>query len=122
MRSPQDGQRVGEAGDPECEPQRPCWKIRVKGWVPPQRTPFLLVAPVSASPNMWIQPPVRGVRTDGTFSGLVYRGQAHNGARQYFKIFVVACVAADRFTEGQEIVALPDDCEVSDPVEVYRER
>lgn len=122
VRSPQNGQHIGEEGDPQCEPRRPCSKIRAEGWVPAQRKPFFVVAPIKAAPMMWVQPLIVGINADGTFSGLVHLGESNNGARQYFKIFVLACDAEDRFFDGQEISEFPGDCEASAPVEVYRER
>jgi hypothetical protein len=122
VRSPQQNQHIGEAGDPQCERDRPCFKIRAEGWVPSGRSPFFVVAPVKAAPAMWVQTPVRGVTAGGIFSGLIQLGEAHNGATQYFKIYALACASPDRFAGGEELVAFPDDCAISDPVEVYRER
>lgn len=120
--SPQDGQRIGEPGDPNCKNGQPCARIRAEGWVPAGRTPFFVVAPVKAAPRKWIQPIIGRVNPDRTFSGLVYLGESHNGAGEWFKIHVVACESPDRFTEGDEFTDSPADCEMSDPVEVYRER
>jgi hypothetical protein len=122
VRSPVNGQRIGEPGDPQCEPRQPCARIRAEGWTPAGRTPFLVVGPVKASPLKWIHPLIDRANDSGTFSGLVYLGESHNGARQWFKIYVYACESADRFKEGDEFSDPPDDCEVSEPVQVYRER
>lgn len=122
VRSPVNGQRIGEPGDPQCEARQPCSRIRAEGWVPAGRTPFFVVGPVKASPLKWVQPLIDRVNENGTFSGLVYLGESHNGARQWFKIYVYTCASADRFVEGDEFADPPDDCEVSQPVEVYRER
>lgn len=122
IRSPMSGDRVGKPGDVECEPKEPCSRIRAEGWVPTGRTPFFVVGPVKASPRKWIQPAVGPVSPNGTFSGLVYLGESHHGARQWFKLYVYACESPDRFTEGDELTEVPPDCEVSEPVEVYRER
>ena len=122
VRSPQDGQKVGIPGDPLCATDKPCAKIRAVGWIEKGRVPFFAVAPVKAAPRIWIQPPVTGVRADGTFSGVVNLGESHNGAGEWFKIYVFGCESPDRFAETDEIVKLPTDCDISDPVEVYRER
>src|ERR1051325_9021524 len=107
---------------PPCEPGQACSLIRAEGPVPANTTPFFAVEPVAVSPRMWIQPRIHRVKRDGSFSGLVNLGEAHKGAKQWFKIYVFACANPNRFREGDEIVKLPDDCAVSDPVEVYRER
>jgi len=122
VRSPVNGQRIGEPGDPQCEPKQPCSRIRAEGWTPSGRTPFLVVAPVKASPRKWVQPLIDGVAANGTFSGLVYLGESHNGARQWFKIYVYACESAEQFVEGDEFTDRPAGCVASEPVEVYRER
>jgi hypothetical protein len=122
VRTPRDGQHIGEPGDPLCEDQEPCAKVRATGWATGDRTPIFLVAPVKAAPRMWIQPRIIGHGADGTFSGLVNLGESHNGARQWFKIFVLVCSSPNRFAEGEEITEMPSDCDVSEPVEVFRER
>jgi hypothetical protein len=123
IHSPKDKERIGDEGDSLCvEREQPCYKIRAEGWVPARRTPFFAVEPTLASPRMWIQPPIRGVKTDGSFNGLIYLGESQNGARQYFRVYLFACAGEDRVKEGEEILNLPKDCQVSDPVEIYRER
>ena len=121
--APQEGRRIGEENDPLC-PAAPkaCYKIRAEGRVPDGLTPFLAVEPLLVSPRTWIQPPVLGVREDGSFSGLVYLGEEHNGVEEYFKIYVFACKDSERLHEGDQIHQLPKDCLVSDPVEVFRVR
>ncbi|HEY6141035.1 MAG TPA: hypothetical protein VI670_25035 [Thermoanaerobaculia bacterium] len=119
---PADKQHVGTPDDPLCERDQACSRIRAEGRVPANTTPFFAVEPVAVSPRMWIQPRIHRVKRDGSFSGLVNLGEAHKGAKQWFKIYVFACANPNRFREGDEIVKLPDDCAVSDPVEVYRER
>jgi hypothetical protein len=99
-----------------------CYKIRAEGQVPSGLTPFFGVEPNLVSPKVWIQPPIRGVGGDGTFSGLVYLGKEHNGVQQYFKIYVLACKDPQRLHNGEEILEFPKDCLVSEPVEVYRAR
>lgn len=84
------------------------------------RTPFIVVGPVKASPLKWVQPLIDRANENGTFSGLVYLGESHNGARQWSKIYVYACASDDHFAEGDGFADPPDDCEVSEPVEVYR--
>jgi len=119
---PRDGQRIGEGDDPLC-PAAPkaCYKIRVEGRVPDGFAPFLGVEPVQVA-MIWIQPPIRGVRRDGSFSGLVYLGDEDKGMQEYFKIYSVACKDGDRMHEGDQIHQFPKDCLVGDPVEVYRVR
>ncbi|HKH47676.1 MAG TPA: hypothetical protein VKM72_23715 [Thermoanaerobaculia bacterium] len=120
---PQDRQRIGEENDPLC-PAAPkaCYKIRVEGRVPDGLTPFLGVEPVLVSPMTWIQPAIRGVRGDGSFSGLVYLGQENKGTEEYFKIYALACKDEERLHEGDQLHQLPKDCLVSEPVEVFRVR
>src|SRR6185436_11120708 len=105
-----------------CERDKPCSRIRVEGRVPENTTPFFAVEPLAVSPRMWIQPRVHKVKRDGSFSSLVNLGEMHNGARQYFHIYLFACASSSRFREGEEIVTLPADCLASEPVEVFRER
>jgi len=119
---PADKQHIGVAEDPLCERDKPCNRIRAEGRVLENTTPFFAVEPVAVSPKIFIQPRIHRVKGDGTFSGLVYLGEMHNGVRQWFKIYVFACSNPNRFHEADEIVKLPDDCAVSDPVEVFRER
>lgn len=120
--SPADKQHIGVKDDPLCESDKPCTRIRAEGRVPEKLTPFFAVAPLQVSPRMFIQPRIPKVKRDGSFSSLVYLGEAQNGARQFFQIYLFACENANRFREGEEIVAVPADCAVSDPVEVFRER
>ena len=120
--SPADKQHVGVKDDPLCENDKPCLRIRVEGRVAENMTPFLAVEPVAVSPRMWIQPRIHKMKRDGSFSGLIRLGEAQNGARQYFHIYLFACQSPSHFREGDEIVTLPSDCAVSDPVEVFRER
>ena len=122
VRSPQNEQHVGLPGDPLCAEDRPCSEIRAKGWVPPDRFAFFVVGPVNAAPTMWVQPKIPRVSADGTFSGLVHLGEPHNGKGEWFKIYVLACSTADALYDGQQITDIPDGCEPSDPVDVYRER
>lgn len=121
--SPKDKQRIGEGNDPLC-PAAPkaCYKIRAGGRVPDGLIPFLVVEPLLVRPRTWIQPPIPGVRGDGSFFGLVYLGEEHNGVGEYFKIYVFTCKDAERLHEGDQIHQFPKDCLVSDPVEVYRVR
>jgi hypothetical protein len=123
IRSPKDQQHIGAEGDPLCEEaQKACTKIRVEIFVPKGLTPFLAVEPMLIAPKMFIQPPIHGVRSDGTASALVYLGKNDNGARQWFKIHLFACKDENRFREAEQILHFPSDCAVADPVEVYRER
>lgn len=118
-----DGQHIGGEGDELCpSAPQPCFKIRVEGRVPKGRFPFFAVEPLKESPKLWIQPIIRSVRQDGSFSGLVYLGKADNGFRQYFNIYLLACERVNRYSDGDTTSQLPDDCLVSNPVEVYRER
>lgn len=90
--------------------------------MPSGLTPFFGVEPILVSPTIWIQPTIRGVGKDGSFAGLVYLGEEHNGAKEYFKIYVFACRDPQRLHQEERIQVLPKDCQVSDPVEVYRVR
>lgn len=121
--SPTHQQRLGEGDDPLCPPApAACYKVRAQGRTPGGSTPFFGVEPTMESPAIWIQPPIRGVGDDGSFAGLVYLGEDHNGARQYFRIYVFACRDPQRLHQGERIQELPADCLASDPVEVYRTR
>jgi hypothetical protein len=71
---------------------------------------------------MWIQPLVHRTGEGGRFSGLVYLGKADVGAGQHFKIYLFACEDESRYRDGEQILHLPKDCLVSNPVEVVRER
>lgn len=121
--SPQDGQRIGEGNDPLCPAaSKTCNRIMVEGRVPDGLTPFLAVGPSLVSPSVWVQPPIRGVRGGGSFSGLANLGEEDNGKGEYFKIYALACKDAERLQEGDEIHQFPKDCLVSDPVKVFRVR
>jgi hypothetical protein len=122
VRSPRHEQHIGIAGDELCVERRPCNKIRATGWVPPGRFPFFVSGPVKAAPTMWVQPDIHRVGTDGTFSGLVNLGEPHIGQEEWFKVYVFACTTADALSDGQQLTEPPDGCEMSDPVDVYRER
>ena len=123
IRSPKDQQHIRVDSDSLCEgAQKPCTKIRVEIFVPKGLAPFLAVEPELIAPKMFIQPQIHGVRSDGTASALVYLGKNDNGARQWFKIHLFACKDPNRFSEAEQILHLPSDCAVGDPVEVFRER
>ena len=110
VRHPRDGADIEAA------------QITAKGWAPSGRAPFFVVAPNLAAPRMWVQPPIAMVRSDGTFSGLVHLGKGKKGIGEQFTIYVFACASADRFKDGEILMAMPTDCEISDPVEVSRIR
>lgn len=117
--SPEDGSKVPRTGeDPSCPAAGPCTKVYVKGRVP-EGFPFLAVAPLNAAPRIWIQPPISSVRRDRTFEGMVYLGTDKVGAGEKYQIFVFACKEG-RFKEGEVLMGLPKDCEVSDPATVLR--
>ena len=95
-------------------------RVVVRGRVPPASTPFLAVAPLNATPRIWIQPRVVGVRRNGMFDGIVYLGTPDGGVGEKFTILVFACDKDDRYTEGEVVLSLPTDCRVSEPVTVTR--
>ena len=123
IRTPKDQQHIGVEGDPLCpDAQKPCVKVRVEIVVPNGLTPFLAVEPMLVAPKMYIQPQIHGVKSGGATSALVYLGKNDNGARQWFKIHLFACKDPNRFREAEQILHFPSDCDIADPVEVYRER
>lgn len=122
VRSPQNGARIGAPGDPHCPHEGFCDEITARAWIPPGRAPFFAVAPKKAPGRMWVQPPIAHVNRNGTFSSLVHLGKLSEGAGEEFEIFALACSSAGRFVDGEVIGTMPDDCEISDAVEVYRER
>jgi len=120
--SPKNHQRIGEGADPACPPApAACHKIRAEGRVPPGLHPYFGVEPVLESPKIWIQPEIRGIEEDGSFSGLVHLGEEHVGVGEYFKIYVLAC-KTNKFHNGEEILKVPEECTASAPVEVNRVR
>ena len=121
--APTNGQRIGEDGDPQCPPSpAPCSKIEAQGKVPPGLAPFFGVEPRMSSPWIWIQPPIHSIQSDGTFTGLVYLGEAHVGMQEKYTIHLFACKDRERFQEGERIRQLPKDCQKGESVEVYRTR
>lgn len=123
IRFPKNGQHIGQSGDAACpNPEQACYKIRAEGTIGAAATPFFAVQPVMATPQMWIQPLIPAARADGSFSSLIYLGEPAVGAGQYFKVYLFACKDADRFREGDVLRQLPTDCQVSEPVEIFRER
>ncbi len=118
--SPGNGSEVPRAKEDPCPAAGPCPRVYVKGRVP-QGFPFLGVAPLNAAPRIWIQPPITSVRRDRTFEGMVYLGTDKIGAGEKYQILVFACTEG-RFEEGEVLMALPKDCEVSDPATVLRTR
>jgi hypothetical protein len=120
--SPKNKQRIGEGEEDGCRAApAACYRIRAEGRVPSGLTPFFGVEPIAESPKMWIQPEIRGIDKDGTFSGLVHLGEEHIGAKEYFKIYVLAC-RTTRFHNDEQIIEIPKDCAVSAAAEVYRVR
>ncbi len=122
VRSPQNGAQIGAPDDTYCKGEGYCDQITARGWIPPGRSPFFVVAPRKTPGVMHVQPPISRPSRNGTFSGLVHLGKLAEGAGEEFEIFALACPSASHLTDGQELSDWPDDCDVSDPVEVYRER
>ena len=119
--SPEDGAEVPRDGiDPPCPPQGPCPKVFLKGRVPEGLWPFVGVAPLSATPKIWIQPEVAFVKKDRTFESLIFVGSERDGAGERFHLFLFACAEKDHFRRGQTLTSVPEDCQVSDPVSVLR--
>lgn len=121
--APPDGAELPRPGqDPACPQTRLCKEYEIRGRVPPGYWPFLAVAPVR-DPTIYIQPPVRQVRGDGTFTGWVYLGTGDNagqGIGEKFTIFVLAHQDPQRFPGKTELQGFPPDCLKSDPVTVLR--
>lgn len=120
--APLDGVTVPRPDDPSCPKLGPCRKINVEGSVPKGYWPFLAVAPINASPRIWIQPAIITVKKDGTFIGFVYLGSEHVGAGEKYNIFVFAHKDQKRFSEGEVLMELPKDCLISDSVTVLRSK
>jgi hypothetical protein len=121
--SPKDDEHVPRKNlDPGCPAEGPCKAVLVKARTSPGTWPFLVVAPLSDAPNMWVQPLAGQVKRDSTFSGFVYLGTNDRGAGQRFNILVLACKDKKKLAEGQVLVELPFDCLASDPVTVVRDR
>ncbi len=121
--SPKDGDRVPRQDeDPACPEKGPCTKIYVEGRVPPGQElwPFLAVAPLNAAPRIWVQPPITSVKRDGTFTGMVYLGTDKVGAGEKYNLLLLAHRDKDHFKEGQVLMAIPENCDASDPVTVLR--
>lgn len=122
VRSPENGTNIGAPGDRYCRHEGFCDEITARGWIPEERSAFFVVAPRKTPGRIWVQPPITHVNRDGTFSGLVHLGKLDEGAGEKFDIFALACPAGFQLVDGQIIFAMPEDCEVSDAVEVTRER
>ena len=119
--SPKHRDSVPRQGiDPPCKAGPGCSLVTVEGKIPQGSFPFLAVAPVQASPRIWIQPRVTGVRRDGAFEGVVYLGSDKIGIGERFTIFVFGCKDERRFRYDEVIEATPKDCLVSEPVTVTR--
>jgi hypothetical protein len=119
--SPKHRDTVPRAGvDPPCKSGSGCSVVNVEGQIPPGLTPFLAVAPLLASPRIWIQPNVIAVRRDGSFDGIVYLGSERIGIGERFTIYVLGCKSSARFRPEEIIENLPSDCVSSDPVTVTR--
>lgn len=121
--APKDGDEVPRTGeDPACPDEGSCSMVYVKGRVPAGRElwPFLAVAPLNAAPRIWIQPPITAVKRDGTFIGMVYLGNDKVGTGEKYNLLILAHQDREHFKEGQVLMAIPDDCETSDPVTVLR--
>lgn len=120
--APPNGVTVPRPDDPTCPKQGPCRKINVEGSVPKGYWPFLAVAPVNASPRIWIQAPIISVKKDGTFIGFVYLGSDQVGAGEKYDIFIFAHKDQNRFAEGEVLMELPKDCLISGSVTVLRSK
>jgi hypothetical protein len=119
--SPKHRDTVPRPGvDPPCRPGPGCAVVNVEGQIPPGLTPILAVAPLQASPRIWIQPAVTAIRRDGTFDAIVYLGTERVGAGERYTIYVFGCKNPTRFRPEDIIESLPSDCAVSDPVTVTR--
>jgi hypothetical protein len=119
--SPKHGDKVPRQGeDPPCNSGAGCTRIAVQGKVSKGYWPFLAVGPILAAPDIWIQPPVIGVRDDGTFDGMVYLGTERVGVGEKFTIFVFAHQDRNHYREGEILEKLPSNCIISEPVTVLR--
>jgi hypothetical protein len=119
--SPKQRDSVPRRGiDPPCKQGPGCSVVNVEGKVAPGTTPFLAVAPLQATPKIWIQPKLAAIHRDGTFEGIVYLGTEKLGIGERYSIYVFACRNGQRFGYEDVIEMLPTDCVVSDPVTVTR--
>ncbi len=105
--------------DPSCAETQPCPRVYIRGRAPAGLAVFVAVAPLTAAPKMWIQPPIL-VRRDGSFEGLAYLGSETQGAGQRFQLLVLAHRDPQRFRTEEILTDVPLDCTVSDPVTVQR--
>jgi hypothetical protein len=120
---PVDGQRIGGKKDSACRSaEQPCFRIEAEGRVPEGTYPAFVVEPMSASPRMWVQPRIHSVAADGSVLGTIYLGEEDNGARELYKIYLLACSSEKALGARKTILRVPKGCAVSHAVKVYRAR
>jgi hypothetical protein len=119
--SPKHRESVPRNGiDPPCRQGLGCAVVNVEGRIPPGLTPFLAVAPLTATPRIWLQPRVAAIRKDRSFDAIVYLGSDKIGIGERFTIYVFGCKNETRFQPEDVIENLPKDCVISEPVSVTR--
>jgi len=120
---PANGQHIGEPKDPLCPPEnQPCFRIEAEGRAPKGTFPFFAVEPMEVAPKMFIQPRIHAAGPNGAVAGTVYLGEEDNGAKQYFKIYLLACDDESLLDKRRTILRVPKGCAVSEVVRVYRVR
>ena len=120
---PKDRQKIGEKNDPACPPDgQPCYRIEAEGNLPKGTVGAFAVEPMAVSPRMFIQPHIHAVADDGSVSSTIYLGEEDNGAKQSFKIYLLACRDESVLGERKSVLRVPAGCVASSPVKVYRLR
>lgn len=121
IRSPRSGFRAGDSGEAACAGQETCTFVDVEGWIRPDRVPVWVVGPERRAPAVWVQNETGD--GDGEVGASVRIGTVHEGAQEWFKIWLMACPAADVPEAGETALdKLPASCDKSKPVRVYRVR
>ena len=121
IRTPQSGFRAGEAGESACKDSDTCTFVDVEGWVPQDRVAVWVVGPERRAPAVWVQNATGD--EDGDVGASVRIGTVHEGAEEWFKIWLLACPADDVPDAGETALSkLPTSCDKSKPVRVYRVR
>lgn len=124
IRLPLEGERVGAQLNDLCPyADKPCRRVHAEGSVPNETVGIFAVEPLNASPTIWIQPFARDV-FGGNVSATVYLGTVNVGAREEYRVYLLACKAGHGL-EPDEETTLKDIrhiCQWSMPVTVYRER
>jgi hypothetical protein len=122
IESPVDRQQIGGEDDDACAERDACWLVDAKGWVPEGRAGIFAVEPLRASPAVWIQPFAPGA-SGGSVVATVNLGRKLIGAKEWFRIYLLSCVAEHTLVaEETSFEEIDKYCTRSEPVTVYRVR